>query len=219
MGLKIHVRQDVLFDIDSRGHLNQFQAFRREAEDAAFGYITHRLAAQAGVFAAESSMFHFVHELSRTALLEDLQFAVGKPELQTARREGAAKDQALGILADIDEPSGARQPGAEFAHVETALAIRLCQAKEGKVKSAAIVKIKLVGLIDDGVGVDRGAKVQPSGRNSADHSGLGGEGNEIGDLLLVGHIGHAFGHADSQVDHAVGLQLHRRPARNHLARR
>ncbi len=27
MGLKIHVRQDVLFDIDPRGHLNQFQAF------------------------------------------------------------------------------------------------------------------------------------------------------------------------------------------------
>ena len=49
MGLKTHVRQDVLFDIDSRGHLNQFQALRREAEDAAFGHIKHRLSAQAGV--------------------------------------------------------------------------------------------------------------------------------------------------------------------------
>ena len=75
------MRQDVLFDIDSRSHLNQFQAIRREAEDAAFGYIKHRLSALAGVFAAEGSMFNFVHELFRAAFLEDLQFAVGEPEL------------------------------------------------------------------------------------------------------------------------------------------
>ena len=93
------------------------------------------------------------------------------------------------------------------------------RAEEGQVESAAVVEIKLVRLIDDGVGIDRGAEIQPSGRNSADHSGLGGEGNEIDDLLLIGHIGHAFGHANSQVDHAVGLQLERRPARDHLARR
>ena len=141
------------------------------------------------------------------------------PSLQTARREGAAEDQALGVLADVDESPHARQPGAEFAHVEVALAVRLRQAEEGQVESAAVVKIKLVRLIDDGLGIDRGAEIQPSGRNSADHSGLGGEGNEIDDLLLIGHIGHAFGHADSQVDHAVGLQLERRPARDHLARR
>ena len=122
-------------------------------------------------------------------------------------------------MADIDKPPCTRQPGTEFAHVEAALAVRLCQAEDSQVESTAVVKIKLVRLIDDGVGIDRGAEIEPPGRNSADHSGLGGECNEIDDLLLIGHIGHAFGHANSQVDHAVGLQLQRRPARDHLARR
>ena len=71
-GLEIHVSQDVPFNIDARGHLNKLQAFRREAEHAAFGYIKHRLSAQAGISAAEGSMFNFVHELSRAALCEDL---------------------------------------------------------------------------------------------------------------------------------------------------
>ena len=75
------MRQDVLFDIDSRSHLNQFQAFRREAEDAALGDIKHRLSALAGVFAAEGAMFNLVHKLSRAALREDLHFAVRESKL------------------------------------------------------------------------------------------------------------------------------------------
>ncbi len=74
------MRQNVFFNIDSRRHLDEFQALGRKAEDAAFGYIKHRLSALAGVFAAVGSMFNFFHELFRAAFLEDLQFAVRKPE-------------------------------------------------------------------------------------------------------------------------------------------
>ena len=69
--------------------------------------------------------------------------------------------------------------------------------------------IELVGLVDDGLGVDGRAEVQAAGRHAADHAGLGGQRDQVDDALLGGHRGHALGHADAQVHHAVGPQFQR----------
>src|SRR5215472_16048736 len=97
---EIHVCQDVFFEIDAWGHLNQFQAPRREAEDTAFGNIEHRLAAQTRIFATERSMFNFIEKFMRAAFSEDLQLAIGESDIQISCREGSAEHQALGILTD-----------------------------------------------------------------------------------------------------------------------
>jgi hypothetical protein len=52
-------------------------------------------------------------------------------------------------------------------------------------------------------------KLRPGG-NAADHAGLGGQRQQVDDLLLGGDAGDALGHADAEVDDAVGLQLEAR---------
>ena len=66
-------------------------------------------------------------------------------------------------------------------------------------------------------GVDRGAEVEPAGRHAADHAGLGGQRQQVDDLLLGRDVGDAFRHADAEVDDAVGLELERRAAGDDLA--
>ena len=47
--------------------------------------------------------------------------------------------------------------------------------------------------------------------------GLRRQGQVFDDPFLVGHLGHPFGHADAEIDDAVGLQLEGRPAGDDLA--
>ena len=86
------------------------------------------------------------------------------------------------------------------------------------VETAAVVEIKLIGLVDDGLRVDGGAKVQASGRCAADDARLGCQGNEVGHLLFGRDGGHTLGHANAQVHHAVGAQFQRSAARDAFAR-
>ena len=80
----------------------------------------------------------------------------------------------LASLADVDEPAGTGEAGSEFAHVQVSVLIGLGQPQESHVQPSAVVKIKLIGLIDEGFHVGAGAEIQAAGRNSSDHAGLGG---------------------------------------------
>jgi hypothetical protein len=199
-GAEGHAGQDVAFQVQVGRDLQQFQALRVQAEDRAFGHVQHGLAALEGLAAREGAVFHLRHELGRTL-----------------GAEAADEDQALGVLADVDEAARAGQARAELADVDIAFGVRLRQAQEGHVQAATIVEIELVGLVDDGLRVDRRAEVQPAGRNATHHAGLGGERDEVDDVLFGRHRRHALGHADAQVDHAVGAQFQRRAARDDLA--
>jgi hypothetical protein len=138
-------------------------------------------------------------------------------QLQVAGGEGAHEDHRARGLADVDEAAGAGQPRPEAADVEVALRVGLRQPQHRHVQAAAVVEVELAGLVDDGLRVDRGAEVQPAGRNAADDTGLGRQRDEVDHLLFGGHLGHALGHADAQVDHGVARQFQRRAARDHLA--
>ena len=83
-----------------------------------------------------------------------------------ARREGAEKHHLLGVLADVDEAAGARQPGAELADVDAALAVGLRHAEEGHVEPAAVVEVELRRLIDQRLDVAGGAEIEPARRHA-----------------------------------------------------
>ena len=162
-------------------------------------------------------MLDLPDELLRADVVQQLQPAPFDPDLQVAGGEGADEDDPLGRLRDVDETAGAGQPRPELADVEIALAIGLGQAQEGEVETTAIVEVELVRLVDDRLRIDGRAEVEARGRNAADDAGLGRQREQVDDLLFGRDAGDALGHADAEIDDAVGLQLERRAARNDLA--
>ena len=215
--LKIHPVEDVVLDVDPGRDLDQLQTLPCEPEHAALGDIENVLAVLSGIRAGKGAVLDLADELLVLAIALDQQLALDHRNLEVARCQRAAEHHLLRVLADVDEAAGAGQPRAELADVEVALSIRLRKAEEGDVKAPAVVEVELVGLVDDGLRVHRGAEVQPAGRNAADHSGLGGQGDEVDDVFLGGHRGHALGHADAEVDHRIRAQLERRAARDDLS--
>ena len=51
--------------------------------------------------------------------------------------------------------------------------VGLGQTEKGEIEAAAVVEVELIGLVDDGLGIDRRAEIQTAGRHAADHAGLG----------------------------------------------
>ena len=99
------------------------------------------------------------------------------------------------------------------------MAVGRRQTQHGDVEPAAVVEVELVGLVDDGLRVHRRAKVESTRRQAADDARLGRQRQQVDDFFFRRHVGHAFGHADPQVDHLVRSQLQRRAARDDLALR
>ena len=68
-----------------------------------------------------------------------------------------------------------------------------------------------------GVGVERGAEIEPALRHAADDAGLGGERQVLQHALLGRDRGDALGHADAEIDDAARRQLEGAAARDDLA--
>jgi len=83
------------------------------------------------------------------------------------------------------KPPAPASPRAELADIEIAVAVHLRQSQAGHVQSAAVVKVELGRLIEDGLGIARGAEAEAAGRNASDHAWLGGEREQIDDPFLV----------------------------------
>ena len=91
--------------------------------------------------------------------------------------EGAHQHHGFGVLADVDEAAGPGQARTELAYVQIALGIGLGQAQDGNIQTSTIVKVKLVGLVDHRLRIDRSTKAQAAGRDAANHARLGRKGN------------------------------------------
>ena len=116
----------------------------------------------------------------------------------------------------MNPPAPARR-GTKFAHVQIALLVRLGKTEERGIKAAAVVVVELVGLIDNGLRVDRSAEVEAACRHAANDSRLGRQRHQVRDFFLIGDARNAFGHADAQIDDAVGIKLQRRAPRDDLS--
>ena len=118
-----------------------------------------------------------------------------------------AKTRTLGVLRDVDEAAGAREPLAEAADVDVALRVALREAQAGEVEAAAVVEVELLVLVQHGGRVQGGAEIEPALRQAADHPGLGGERQVFQHPLLGGHRRDPLGHADAEIDHAPRRKL------------
>ena len=143
-------------------------------------------------------------EFLRLAFLQNAQPAVLDADHQPAGGERADEHDGLRVLADVDEAAGAREPRPELRHVEVALAVGLREPEERDIEPAAVVEVELVGLVDDRLRVGRRAEVETARRNAADDAGLGGQRQQVDDPFLRRDARHALGHADAEIDDAVG---------------
>ncbi len=96
--------------------------------------------------------------------------------------------------------------GVDFGHAQT-----------GHVEPAAVIEVELLVLVDDGLGVHRGAEVEAGLRHATDDSRFGGQRYVVEDALLVRHRRDAFGHADAEVHDAAHGQLEGAAPRDDLA--
>src|ERR1700738_4631926 len=97
--------QDVLFQVDTGGDLDQFQSVGRELEYATFGDVDHRLSCGGRVLTAKGALLNAFEKLRRgNPVVADGDSPVD--DLRSARREeGAQKGYLLCVLADVDEPT------------------------------------------------------------------------------------------------------------------
>ena len=215
--LKIHPRQNFALDVDAWSNFDQRQPFRSKFKYTALRHVKHRLVALYCVVAGKRPVLDITNELVHAAIIDDAQTAVLDRNLQTASRKGADEHHLLRVLADVDEAAGARKTRSEFADVQISLPVRLGETQKCCVEPAPIIEIELVGLIDDGLCVDRCAEIESAGRYPSDHTRFGGHRHQIGNFFLIGDVRYAFGHANAEVDDAVGLEFERCAPRNDFA--
>ena len=95
--------------------------------------------------------------------------------------------------------------------------IDLDERQEREVEPAAVVEVELVGLIDHGVVVLRGAGIRPGQRRAADEALLVGEHDPVEDVLFGGDRRDAGRNAGAEIADRVRHELHGRAARHDLA--
>src|SRR2546430_15510441 len=152
--LEAHMRQDVLFGIDARGDLDEFQSVCGALKYAALGHIKYRLPGLGRVGAAEGDLLDPVDELRRSAFAPDTEVAIHDLDLEAACRERTCEKQFLGVLRDIDESPGACEPAPEAADIDVSVRVRLRHAEAGEVETAALVKVELLILLVHSAGIE-----------------------------------------------------------------
>src|SRR5699024_5210473 len=163
-----HPVDDVALDIDTRRDLGEHDALLPEFEDGPLGDEDDRLVGFERVVAAEGDLLDALDELRRSALALDGEPSVADGHRGVAGRERATEDHLRGVLGDVDEPTTARQPRAEPADVDVAVAVGLCDAEIADIESAPVVEVELLWRTHERVVVAGGPEVDTAGRRAAD---------------------------------------------------
>ena len=188
-------------------------------EHAALGDVEHRLALLGGIRAVERDLLDACARTcrlrpSRTMRSLPSSIATSSPPAVNVPRRRARRAFWL-MLMKPPAPASSRP---EAADIDVALSASTCgHAETRHVEPAAVVEIELLVLLDDRVGVDCGAEIEPALRHAADHARLGRQRHVLENALLVRDRRDAFGHADAEIDDAAHRQLERAAARDDLA--
>lgn len=121
-----------------------------------------------GIFSTEGNLADLIDEFLDSPFMGDDQFAVPDFFAQALGRKGAAEDDFMRILGDVDEAAAAGDAVFELADVDVAFGVTFCHAQESHIQAAAIVKVELIRMVDDSIGVGQTAKVRAAGRYAAD---------------------------------------------------
>src|SRR5665647_319645 len=151
--LEAHVRKNICLEIDPGGDLCQDDSFGGQLEHGSFRDTQNGLVDALRVFTGKGDLLHLLHELVNLSLTEDAHFTILHGNLQAAGGQRSAEDDLLRVLGDVDEPSTSRDPRSELAHIDVAASIHLSQSKEGGVHTAAVIEVKLVWLVEQGLDI------------------------------------------------------------------
>src|SRR5262245_3389878 len=127
-----------------------------------------------GILARESAMLDFAYELAEFALAGNDQASVNHIHDERPCRECSDEHHGLGALTDVDKAARAGEALPEARDIEVAASVDLGKAEEGTIEPAAVVEVELIGLVYDGLRIDRDAEIKPGGGHAADDAGLGG---------------------------------------------
>ena len=141
------------------GDFDQGNALGTQLKHGALGDVQNRLMDLVGIIAGEGDVLDLLNELLLAALLSDDQLAVPALSLEALGGEGAAVDDLLGVLGDVDESARAGQTGAELGNVQVAVGSGLGQSQEGHVQTAALIEVELDIVRDDAHRVCRCAEL------------------------------------------------------------
>ena len=111
------------------------------------------------VIAGEGDVLNLLNELLLSAFLGDNELAVLALSLEALCSEGAAVNNLLGVLGDVDEAACTCQTGAELGYVQVAVRSSLSQAEECNVKAAALIEVELYVVRDDALCVSSSAEL------------------------------------------------------------
>src|SRR6266702_6466710 len=156
---KLHLREDVAFDIDARRHFDQFEPLRADPEHGALGHIQRGLSALARKRRVVADLFELAHELLVTAFFAYDRLPRFPSDVATARRQRAAEDHALRVLADVDEATHADDLVAEAADIHVALRVDFGERKEREIEAAAVIEVELRRLFDHRGKILRAARI------------------------------------------------------------
>src|SRR5947209_2136279 len=126
-------------------------------------------------------MLDGVNELRQFAVIDNAQLSIFDRYPQTACHESTHKDHLLGVLADVDESARASEAWPELAHVQIACLISLGEPEKRGVKSAAIIEIELIRLVDDRLRIAGRAEIQTASGDAPDYPRLCGERHQVYD--------------------------------------
>ena len=209
--------KDVLLDADARSNFLQLNAFSGEFEDCTLGDIQNGHIDGLCVLAGEGNLLNSGNDLVLLAFLVDDQLAILNMDLQAASSKGAAEDNLLSVLGDVDEAAAASDTGTELGNVDVALLVHLSKAEVSDVQVTTIVEVELVGLVKDAVSIGSSTEVAAAAGNATDSAALSSQTELIANAFFGCNDCNAFGNADTQVNNSVGNELHCCAASHDLA--
>src|SRR6266566_3205912 len=157
---KLHLCQDIPFEVYAGSDLNKLQAASGQPEDGPLGDVVDGLPPTAGVDTAEGNLLDPAHKLLSRAAVDELQSSFLNRRLPS-RGEGPQEVDGLSVLTDINEPTCPCKCRPKAAHVHIALFVDLSQTEEGLVEATSVIKVELTGLVDIAWALTTAPKLRP----------------------------------------------------------
>ena len=120
---KLHMRQDIPFEVYTGSDLNQLQATGGQAENRPLGDVVNGLPPTTGVVTAEGDLLHPAHELLSLAAVYQVQLSFLNRRLPS-RGERPQEIDGLRVLTDVDEATCPRKCRPKAAYVHIAICTR-----------------------------------------------------------------------------------------------
>ena len=128
-----------------------------------------------------------------------------------------ANTSFLCVLRNVDEAPRASELTTEAADIHVARRVDLGKSKTSEIEAAAVIKVELLVLLNDGFGIERGSEVKSALRKASYDSGFGCERQVFENALLGRDSRHPFRHADAQIYNTAKRQLESAAPRDDLS--